>query len=624
MCGFVGIIERDRRPVDPALLRAMADTIRHRGPDDDGYFTAPGIGLGFRRLSIIDLSGGHQPMTLDDGSAIVFNGEIYNYKALRAILEREGLTFNTTSDTEVLLKLFHSRGPSCLPMLEGMYGFCIYDARSREVHLVRDRPGKKPVYYTTLDGRLIFASEIKAILAALRSRPALNVQAVNHYLTLGFVPSPMTIWEGIHKLEPAHCLTYSMDRAALRTERYWEVTFDSQPLDAGRDYLKEFTRLFLDAVEKRLVASDVPVGMLLSGGIDSSAVSAAAVEMGHRNFHTFSVGFESGGYYSELDYARETARHIGSQHHEVIIGHREFLEFLPEQVWFTDEPLNEPPSVPLHYVCKLAAQHVKVVLSGEGSDEVLAGYDLERVAQRLDRLRVVDAIFPRPLIEIMARLSPPGVSATLGALAHGWSKYCRARRTHITDVWTDGQKLRLWRNRNGMPQTDDLIASWYDETRSEHPIDQLQQVYCRQWLVEDLLMKGDKISMANSLELRCPFLDHHLVEWAARLPLVWKVGDRRVGYRSKRILREFTVPRLPRVIIQRPKRGFPVPLSAWLRDGLGGWAEATLCGDGAACLEYFDRECMRAVLNEARRGDAKAAERIWNLIILELWFKRWL
>jgi len=603
----------------------MNETIVHRGPDDQGQWAGEGIAFGMRRLSIIDLVTGQQPMWTEDGVGIVFNGEIYNYLTLRDELVSSGYEFHTRSDTEVILNLYHRDGIEAVHRLEGMFAICLYDSRSGVVYLIRDRLGKKPLYHGERNGEFYFASEIKAILAAMDSKPELNLQALHHYLTLRYVSAPETIWEHIYKLEPGHILTINLRTNRRSLKCYWQVQFDSQREDNERDYPREFEELFLAAVEKRLVASDVPVGVLLSGGIDSSAISAAAVELGHHDFHTFSVAFADGGNFDERDYARKVSAHIGSRHHEIVINQNDFIDFLPDLVRFSDEPLADLAAVPLYYVSRLAQRHVKVVLSGEGSDEILAGYDMEQLATRLEQLRKINQFVPKSLLKFFARILPGSHGKTLATLgSDGWSGLLRARASHITRHWSEEEKRALWRDHTDYLSTDELIRLWYRDAHSEHPLDQLQQVYCRSWLVEDLLMKADKMSMATSLELRVPFLDHALVEWATELPHVWKVGSSSTGRVSKRILREFAQKRLPEAILTRTKQGFPVPAYRWLTGELGTWGESFICGSKSRISEYFDTSGVYPVLTAARQGDIVAAHKFWVLIIAEQWMRQWL
>ena len=623
MCGISGVIGDFSKQTGDSIVTRMNDTIVHRGPDDEGLWSVQGFAFGMRRLSIIDLEGGHQPIHTDDGVGVVFNGEIYNYKTLRKELVDRGYRFKTHSDTEVLINLFHSEGIEGLQRLEGMFAICLYDPRSGRVHLLRDRLGIKPLYYTRHQGRFFFASEIKAILAGMENRPDLDLQSLHHYLTFRYVPAPATIWKNIFKLEPGHQLLYRLHEGDFTLKKYLEVVFHSEPVDPERDYPSEFETLFLNAVEKRLVASDVPVGVMLSGGLDSSAISAAAVELGHQEFHTFSVGFDQGGAFSELNYAQKMAQHIGSRHHEVVIGQRKFLDFLPEFVRYTDEPLADLASIPLYYLSQLAQNYVKVVLSGEGSDEILAGYDMEIWASRLDRLHAMTGFLPLPLLRLLCACMPMQRSFFFAVGKNGWSGYLKARGAHMTDVFSKDKKKLLWGKIKNFQESDTLIRSWYDLSSSRHPIDQLQQVYCHSWLVDDLLMKADKMSMACSLELRVPFLDHKLVEWAAKLPMAWKTGTQSTGYVSKRILRQFAQQRLPQEIIQRPKQGFPVPAYHWLRGELGGWAKNHLLEKGSRLGALFDPAPITPLLAMATAGDDKAAHQIWNLIILEQWLRQW-
>lgn len=600
MCGIVGVLGNFSAAHGRELVQKMNEAIRHRGPDSDGVWSRDGFAFAMRRLSIIDLKTGSQPIWTEDGVGIVYNGEIYNYRALRSELEKSGARFKTETDTEVVLNLYHAAGIEGLSRLEGMFAFAIFDPRRKKVFIARDRIGIKPLYWAEHEGSFWFASEIKAILAGLNSRPPIDHESIHHYLTFRYVPSPKTIWQGVQKLEPGHILTYDLEARNWKIERYWECRFASEPVDRSRDYVHEFEDLFLDSVEKHLVASDVPVGVMLSGGLDSSAVAAAAIELGHRNFHTFTVGFKEGGEFSELSHARDLSRHIGSTHHEIEIDRSDFMNFLPEFVRFSDEPLADLASIPLYYVSKLARENVKVVLTGEGSDELLAGYNMERLALKLDLLRISGG---------------------------NWREAFRGRLTHMTKYWTEREKEALWSAETRMPSSDDLLRSWYADAKSSHPLDQLQQVYCHSWLVEDLLMKADKMSMANSLELRVPFLDHRIIEWAQRLPIAWKVGSF-PRYTSKRILREFAKKRVPASIINRPKQGFPVPAYRWLtaedtRVESGKWAENLLLHESRFIGTLFDLSRLRPMLAAARKGDGHSAHKIWIMIILEFWGREW-
>jgi asparagine synthase (glutamine-hydrolysing) len=616
---------RFSQPDAAALADRMNLAIVHRGPDDAGLWATDGFAFAMRRLSIIDIAGGHQPMWSDDGVGIVFNGEIYNYRALRDELEAAGTVFSNHCDTEVVLQLYRRYGLAMVDRLEGMFVIALYDRRAGHLHLIRDRFGVKPLYYAEIDGAFYFASEIKSIIAVLPRRPEMNRQALHDYLTLRFVPSPDTVWHGIHKLPPAHRLTYDFSSGARPPARYWQLDFAAADLDPARDYSGEFKDLFLSAVEKRLLAADVPVGVLLSGGLDSSAVSAAAVELGHSDFHTFSVAFADGDAFDETPYARAVAKHIGSQHHEVKIDRDAFVTFLPDMVRSTDEPLADLASVPLYAVAQLARQDVKVVLSGEGSDELLAGYNFDRIGHMLDRLGKAERWTPAFLRRMLSGLPGGGDTGDWLRLwaQHGTRGMLAAKPYHMTLHWDEAEKRALWPDSSGLQSTFGRLDGLYRSLAHLHPIDQVQQIYCGDWLTEDLLMKADKMSMATSLEVREPFLDHRLAEWASKLPLAWRVGDARSGYQSKRILRDFCRPRLPKNILDRPKQGFPVPTYEWLAGPLRGWADDIIFGPETRLREHFEMASVRATLAAAVAGDRASVHKIWVLIVLEFWLRAW-
>lgn len=609
----------------------MNAQITHRGPDDEGYFCDGAVALAMRRLSIIDLSGGHQPITNEDESAwIVFNGEIYNYRELRAELQSSGHEFRTHTDTETILHAYEQSGADCVHRFNGMFAFAIWDGKARTLFLARDRLGIKPLYYYWDGENLVFGSEIKALLECALVQREINPRAIWDYLGYRYVPAPETMWRQIRKLPPGHRMTLHADRGTLEVERYWDIRYTDAPerRSAAAD-LQQFSDLFVDAVERRLIA-DVPVGILLSGGLDSSAVAAAVAEVHNAPLSTFSVAFEEGGDFNETRYARQVAGHLGTDHHEVVIGYREFRDFLTDFVWYTDEPLADPASVPLYYVSRLAAQRVKVVLSGEGADEVLAGYNFAGIVAQWQRLARFQRL-PRWL-----RSALPGAIAGVlrrpelrDRIARGNVPVVEYNRTflpYMSKVFTTAEKRALWPDAPPLPDSDELLRSYYDRAGTRDPLHQLLYAYCQDWLVEDLLMKADKMTMANSIELRVPFLDYRLVEWLAARPADLKVG--RIGngqLTTKRLLREFAAARLPAAILERPKQGFPVPLDDWLRGDLGGLARDALLGDDSRSADWFDRaELARVVERGTTNGDSDQAHRVWLLLVLELWARRWL
>ena len=622
MCGIAGVIGFDAS-CSAEMVEAMLSTIEHRGPDDKGKWVSDGIGLGMQRLSIIDLSDGHQPMIGEKGNVLVFNGEIYNFRDLRQELIRLGATFATRSDTEVILRGYEVWGIQVVERLVGMFAIALFDSQKNELHLVRDRLGKKPLYYGLLaEGRGFgFASELKALRHVLgKNDVQIDTQAVYDYLSFRFVPQPRTIWSGFHKLPPGHRLVINIESMELNLSSYWKVEVNADPsvMKNSPVIQEQFNELFLEAVKLRLEASDVPVGVLLSGGLDSSAVVAAASELGHQAIQTFSIGFSEGGDFSELDHARIVARHFGTEHREVVMSKEDFLTQLPLFAAISDEPLGDLASIPLHSVCGLAARNVKVALSGEGADEVLAGYDFGKMAQSLNRIKWAHEL-PSFIREGMGRILKSTWADNI--FQGNLGDVPMNRKIFISRDW-DSQNLEdLWVGPSGMLTADARINEWYESAQSPDPLSKILQVYLGDWLVEDLLMKADKMSMANSLELRTPFLDHRLVEFVARLPNSYKVGGIR-KWTTKRLLREFAVSRVPEQIVNRPKLGFPVPAYGWLQSGLSPWARERLM-DNTVLANFCDRAAMEDTVKLASEGHRSAQRRTWNLLVLDHWLEAW-
>ena len=629
MCGIVGLAGPFSRERCIEILKKMNDAIVHRGPDDEGIWAEDGFGFAMRRLSIIDLAGGHQPMWDEQGLGVVFNGEVYNYRVLREHLLEQGHHFRTTSDTEVVLKTLVQSGLPGIHSWNGMFAVGAWDRNEKKLVLIRDRMGVKPLYYYYDGTNFLFASEIKAILASGLVSRSINRQALWDYLTFRFVPGPETIWSNIRKLAPGHYLEFSPPKEPVET-CYWKTDVRFSP-ESGNHHTEEqldqeFAGLFLDSVKLRLEASDVPVGVMLSGGLDSSAVAAAAIELGHRNFHTFSVGFEEGGYYSELPYARQVADHVGANYHEVVIGQKEFLEMLPELVYYSDEPLADLAAVPLLAVSRLAQKNVKVVLSGEGSDEILAGYDLDLLERRWEIVRSLQRV-PKPLMSLLAKGSSvfsPAVGEKASRVAElPLSRWNHRELPHMTHFMDQAEKSSLWPNGDKL-NSNRVLADLYESTSATDPLQQMLSVYQKPWLVEDLLMKADKMSMAASVELRTPFLDYRLVEWANRQPNYVKL--KRTGlrtYETKSILRRFCARRLPQQVLTRPKRGFPVPVNGWLLNGLTNWAREILSSDNSRISQAFSLQNINDLLLKTEQGSIQAAGKVWLLIVLEFWLQKW-
>jgi asparagine synthase (glutamine-hydrolysing) len=610
-------------------LERMTATIVHRGPDDDGFFYDRGIGLGMRRLSIIDLPGGHQPIA-SEGNAhwIVFNGEIYNYQALRPQLVSAGHRFCTHSDTETILHAFEEYGEDCVHRFNGMFAFAIWDTQRRRLFVARDRLGVKPLYYAWDGSTLVFASEIKAILESGLVKRELDEESIWHYLTFRYVPAPRTMWRGIFKLPPAHSLTFDPDTRALDIRRYWDIPYDAPGEHlSDAEELEQFTERFREAVRLRLIA-DVPVGIFLSGGLDSSAVAAAVTEVHNTRLNTFSIAFRDGGRFDETSYARQVAEALGTHHHEIRIGEAEFTEFLPALVWHTDEPIADAASVPLYYVSRLAAEHVKVVLSGEGADEVLAGYgfetavaDWERRSQFRRWPEVVRSTLPTAGLRLAGRadLAERVRLKNLSATEHNV-----ATAPYMTRYFSSAEKRALWPAAPAARDSDDLVREYYRRAPTTEPLHQMLYAYCQDWLVEDLLMKADKMTMAMSVELRVPFLDYQLVEWLASRPTTAKVRrDANGQLVTKYLLRRYCEGRVPQSVIDRPKEGFPTPIYSWYSGNLGKQMRRALLHSDSWVGARFDRQFLTSIADNSQRSYAEGG-RFWLLYVLELWAQRWL
>jgi asparagine synthase (glutamine-hydrolysing) len=633
MCGIAGYLglsirEEDREP----LLRKMCSAIIHRGPDDDGYYTDSVVGLGMRRLSIIDLSTGHQPIHSADGKKhIVFNGEIYNYRELRQKLINNGYPFSTDSDTEVIVAEYQQNGYKCLQQLNGMFAFALWDEITSELFLARDRMGVKPLYYYWDGFRFLFASEIKALLASDLVSREINFQAVWDFLTFRYIPQPQTIWKNIFKLPPGHFLTLRAGADPV-IQQYWEIPYtDDTGHRSEEQLLDEFSTLFLDAVRLRLIA-DVPVGILLSGGLDSSAVAAAVAEIHNARLSSFSVAFADSVEINEFPYARMVAERTGTDHHEIVINEKDFCDFLPDFVRFTDEPLADLASIPLYYVSRLARESVTVVLSGEGSDEILGGYDFDYYVSLWDRRRSYQklpnwlkksSLFMGGYQKILGRSFDQGYIVDEGSLDLRRQDTPPSMTNHLDSA----QKKRLFRGESNFSDSLQPMLVDLKRLQTSDPLNQYLYMFSQSWLVDDLLMKADRMSMANSLELRTPFLDYRLVEWAAKAPPSVKVRKNGDGtYVTKSILRQFAAQRLPVEILTRPKLGFPVPLYNWVTDRLKPWAFDLLDTSSARINSWLEPSTVQDQLRIGTDPGSAILDRhrLWDLLILELWSREWL
>jgi asparagine synthase (glutamine-hydrolysing) len=619
MCGLVGIVPRDpRESVDRVRLETIRDLLRHRGPDDAGTWFGDGVGLGHRRLAIVDVAGGHQPMASEDESAwLVFNGEIYNHPVLRPQLEARGHRYRTRCDAETILHLYEEHGESCVEHLHGMFAFAIWDRRRRRLLLARDRLGIKPLYYALTDRELVFASEIKAIVASGALRPALNEALLPEFLASGFVAGADTFFRGVRKLLPGRVLTWTPGEPP-QERRYWHLPAPTEgPTGGLEEQARELRRLLEEAVRSHLM-SDVPLGLFLSGGIDSSALAVLMSRMMKGRVRTFAVGFDERGA-NELAYARLAAQTAGAEHREVVVSGGEFFDALPRLVWHEDEPLAFPSSVPLYFVSRLAREHVKVVLTGEGADELFLGYNRYRVTAWNERL---GGAWRRLVPEAVRR----GVARAVRALPNPGRRY--AERTFLTvppdprQLYYDNFAVFPEALQRGLFRDPALIggADPYAEGLRAYAaaeggtLERASSADLQTYLVE-LLMKQDQMSMAASVESRVPFLDDALVEHVVRLPARFKLR----GWRTKAVLRRALRDVLPPQILTRPKMGFPVPIGAWLRGAFSPVVEEFIIGERALDRGVFVPAAVRRLVDEHRAGTADHGSRLWHLLNLEIW-----
>lgn len=627
MCGICGIVlpERSARRLDRALVERMRDVLVHRGPDGAGLFLDEGVGLGHRRLSIVDLAHGAQPMASDDGVwQLVYNGEVYNHPALMRELARDGVRYHTHCDTETVLRLVERHGDRAPEQMRGMFAFAAWHRGRRELLLARDRFGVKPLYYVhTADGALYFASEIKALLAAGAVTPALNVRAFPDFLANHAPSGEETLFEGVRRLPPGHTLRWRDGRIELR--QYWDLRFGGEPAAAhasDAELVAEYGERFEEAVRLRLMA-DVPLGMFLSGGIDSAAITAAMSRLVDDRIKTFSVAFAEREA-NELSWARLVAERFGTDHHEVVVRPEQFFAALPRLVWHEDEPIAHPSSVALNFVSRLAAEHVKVVLTGEGSDETLAGYNRYRVTIFNRRLGGVwEGVTPEALRRLV-RERIAGMPAG-SRLRQQLARTFLARPADLDTLYFDNfavfgraeQPGLLARAVREQVAGIDPYAAYHDAlaaTDARTLLDQLLYADAKTYLHE-LLMKQDQMSMAASIESRVPFLDHPLVEFAARLPQRCKLR----GVTTKWVLRQAMRDRLPAEILTRKKMGFPVPVGAWFRGAHRPLLDELVLGPRALARGLFEPEAVRRVVAGHVQGGENHGERLWALVTLELW-----
>ena len=611
MCGIAGIVSLEGRPVFEREVRDMCASIAHRGPDDEGFYFGPGVGLGMRRLSIIDLDSGRQPIRNEDGTVwVVFNGEIYNFRELRQQLEGLGHVFYTRTDTETIVHLYEEYGKRAVDHLRGMFTFALWDERKRQLFIARDRVGIKPLYYAETGGRILFASELKSILELADVERKLSWSAVSHLFTFLSTPPAEAIIEGVHKLEPGHILTATPGRAPV-IEPYWDLKFEP---DYGREegYFVDRVRELLDESVRLHMVSDVPVGAFLSGGIDSSAIVATAAALTAEPLKTFSIGFSEPDY-NELEHARTVATQFRTDHRELTLG-PDALDQLENLAWYLDEPFGDSSAIPTYMVSKLAAQSVKVVLSGDGGDELFAGYD-KYLVERRERSRTPLPAFARRVLGKIARTMPDGMRGR-NFLRH-MSLTGAERYLDACSLFPRDDMRKLFR-----PDAFELLAP-YEPWRSKAAcmesgngnwLSALQRLDVKNYLPLDILTKVDRMSMAHSIETRVPLLDHKLVEFAATIPPEMNLRGGTTKYVLKQAMRGI----LPNGIIDRPKHGFAIPLGYWFRGKLGAYVRDLLLGESARRRGYFNASYIENLVAQHERGRNLDLQ-LWTLISFELW-----
>lgn len=627
MCGIAGFAFVDQRhPVDRELLKRMTAVMRHRGPDADGFHVGPGVGLGHRRLSIIDLAGGDQPIYGEDRScAVILNGEIYNFHELQRELAARGHVFKTRSDTESIVHAYEEWGLDCVTRLRGMFAFALWDESRRRLILARDRAGKKPLYYHADGERLVFASEIKGLLQDPSIKRRLSLESLNDYFSFGNIPSPNTVFQDIHQVPAAHLLLW--ERGQSKLQEYWDVTFQPTGPSRPEEALEAFAPLLDEAVRIRMVA-DVPLGAFLSGGIDSSAVVAAMARQSDRPVVTTSVGFAERTH-SELEHARLVARAVRSRHHEILVRPNA-VEDLPRLVWHLDQPFADSSALPTYYVSKAAREQVTVALSGDGGDEIFAGYQRRYGVHRLEsRLR---RLVPEPLRRgVLARLGRIYPRAEWIPRPLRWKLVLLNLGQPFERAYFNDLSLFLEEEKESLCSPEFLaqtrhhdpfhaFARHFGRVRDADPLSRILYVDFKTWLHNDILVKVDRMSMACSLEVRAPLLDHKVVEFAAALPPELKYR----GPVSKFLLKRHVASRLPGLDASRPKQGFELPLAAWLRGDLRDTARDLLFSARAAQRGYVRPETVMRIWDAHQRGLRNHASQIWALMVLELWLREYL
>lgn len=625
MCGIAGIIDISSTP-ERSLIERMCRVMKHRGPDGEGYYTDNNAALGHRRLSIIDLEGGKQPMSNEDGTIwITFNGEIYNFSEIKDELSRKGHRFKTRSDTETIIHAYEEYGEECVKKFRGMFAFGLWDSKRKILFIARDRLGKKPLYYYNDDKKIIFASELKAVLQDRSINREFDRAALVDYLTYNYIPFPETIFKDIYKLPPGHYMTVDVESdLSLTIKQYWDIQYNPDYSVSEDEWAERLREKLKEAVKIRLI-SDVPLGAFLSGGIDSSAVVSLMSMVQGSRVKTFSIGFKEEDF-SELRYAREVADKFGTEHIEMIVE-PDAIEMLPALSWEFDEPFADSSAIPTYYVSKMAREHVTVILSGDGGDETFAGYRRYQWARDMQRHDWMPACLKKMLFGFPASVLPEGVKGK-GMLEH-LSKDPFERFAGL-NTFSDKHYLKsllhrdvlagVQQNSNGKLPDYTYLRKFYDGCNSKDYLTRIQYTDTKTYLAEDILTKVDRASMLCSLETRAPLLDHEVVELVASVPASLKIKDGETKY----ILKKAMTSILPDSILYRKKMGFGVPLVHWFKNDLTGYARETLLSKGAKERGIFNPDYIEGMLNSHQKTGRDLSARIWALLFFEHWCRNWI
>jgi asparagine synthase (glutamine-hydrolysing) len=624
MCGICGKLnlKTNLPPIETSLLNEMNDAIAHRGPDDAGVYVSGEVGLGNRRLKIIDLSTGHQPISNEDGTIwVVYNGETYNYQELTTFLKAKGHVFKTSTDTEVIVHLYEEFGEDCVKKLWGMFGFALWDIKKKKLLIARDRVGIKPLYYALTPEALVFGSEIKSILRDQSIEAVPDPEVLDQFLTYHYVPGEKTLFKGISKLPPGHLMM--VENGKVEIKQYWDLNFPENAAEKSeKEYEEELVALLKQTVSDHMI-SDVPVGILLSGGVDSTGVLSFAVEQTGKQVNTFTIGFEGQNFADERPYARMAAERYGARHHEATITASEFSECISRYVWHMEEPVCEPPAIALYYITKVAREHVTVLLSGEGGDEAFAGYQNYRNLYWMEQAK--SAMGP------LAQLASGGMGAVGKAtglqrfkkyaplMGMPFESYYLSRTTDPSDsfnamkeqLYTSGFRADLSQNGSAV-----VTRQLMERTAGLDTLSRMLYLDTKTWLPDDLLVKADKMTMANSLELRVPLLDHRVLEFAAALPRSLKLR----GLTTKYLLKKALTDRVPEQILNRKKTGFPVPYASWIRNEMKDKVREVLTDRKTFERGYFERAAIERILEENDR-EGRHSKEIFSLLVVELWHR---